>query len=114
MSFEGINGYCIGGYEDGSGEVDQREFAAVMTRHVRREDLPYSAAQVRQAFGVLQRSCGAPPNKARVEALAHILAVFGAGKGLTPERAAAILRQMEPDAEGLVDTQLYMALMLGE
>jgi hypothetical protein len=100
--------------EDGSGEVDAREFSLVMTRRVRREDVPYSAAQVKQAFAVLQKTYQSPPSKARVEDLAHTLAVFGASKGLTKERIDAILLQMEPDAKGLVDTGLYMALMLGD
>ena len=60
------------------------------------------------------RAHAAPPSKARVEDLAHTLAVFGASKGLTKERIDAILLQMEPDAKGLVDTGLYMALMLGD
>ncbi|CAM9622573.1 unnamed protein product, partial [Phaeothamnion confervicola] len=98
--------------QDNNGEIDFREFVAVMSRKV---NASYTSDQVKGAFKVFE--CGAPPGYVKVETLIKALTMHGSEK-LTDEQAKELVSQarwpqLEPDHSGLVNYIDYVNMMVG-
>ena len=96
--------------EDGNGEIDFDEFVAVMSRKV---NANYTADEVKGAFRVFEGGSDAPPHCIRVEHLEQALVTFGEGQ-ITEEQAAALVAQLEPDDNGLVNYVEYVDMMMSD
>jgi calmodulin len=92
--------------EDGNGDIDFEEFVAVMSRKV---NATYTSDQVRRAFKVFEGAC--PPGFVRAEGLIKALSTYGKEK-LTEEQAADLVSQLEVDANGLINYDDYVHMMM--
>lgn len=92
--------------QDGNGTIDFEEFVAVMSRKV---SATYTAPQVKQAFKVFEGS--APKGCVKADGLIRALCTYGTEK-LTLEQATDLVSQLETDANGNINYNEYVNMMM--
>ena len=95
--------------EDSNGCIDFEEFCAVMSRKV---SASYSGEQVQEAFKLFTTPDD-PSGTVSLNELVTALTTHGSAK-LSIEEATALLVQLEPDAEGRIDYEGYVSMMMNE
>ena len=94
---------------DDNGSIDFDEFVSVMSRRV---DATYSSTQVKDAFKLFT-STGSQAQSGRIstEALLRALTTYGTDK-LTQEQAEDLIKQLEPDENGMINYEEYVDMMM--
>ena len=98
-----------------NGEVDFEEFATFMTRRV---DPGYSVDQVKNAFQIVQEETGTPPGVVHREDIAkfihhhHHQTDDSTRQIMKKETAEELSKQLECDANGMVDYHEYVDMMM--
>ena len=94
---------------DDNGSIDFDEFVSVMSRRV---DATYSSTQVKDAFKLFT-STGSQAQSGHIstEALLRALTTYGTDK-LTQEQAEDLIKQLEPDENGMINYEEYVDMMM--
>ena len=94
---------------DDNGSIDFDEFVSVMSRRV---DATYSSTQVKDAFKLFT-STGSHAQTGHIstEALLRALTTYGTDK-LTKEQAEELIKQLEPDENGMINYEEYVDMMM--
>ena len=94
--------------QDGNGDISFEEFVTVMSRKVH---ATYTAQQVKIAFHVFEGQNN--PGYVKADDLIKALTLYGTEK-MSPEAARDLVRQLDADANGLINYSEYVNLMMTE
>jgi len=79
-----------------------------MSRRIRPD---YTSSQIKSAFKVVQDTSGSQSGRIHVDTLVEYLTLYGSNK-LTEERARQLVGQVESDAQGFVNYEECVDMMM--
>jgi calmodulin len=91
---------------DGDGDIDFEEFVTVMSRKI---NATYSSDQVKTAFKVFESHT--QPGYIKVDALIKAIVTYGTEK-LSEDQAHELVGQLEVDANGFINFNEYVNMMM--